>query len=637
MMNPFSRPKSRDALTVGALALSAVVLLQGIPGVAATAPDEVTQPSQVSEDELDHWNWRRPKVGNVVFIHPDGTGLNFYHAARMYWEGPDASLQWDKLPEMAAYRGHMSDQLVGTSNGGATTHAFGVKVQGPDSYGTDRGRDILALSGYPGSILREAANDGHPVGVVNDGDINGEPGTGAFLAETDNRNQANDHALQILGGRPGFNGDTPDDITDGEPDPVVVLGGGERFFLPQELLEDIDGDGAPDGQCSTAPTLDAPQLDCFLHLDPVNGRGPARTDGRNLLEEAAADGWMVIRTRAEFDELTADLAANKRLAPKVLGLFAADDIFNDEEEEQLIALGLLRQPSDPLPPEGERAGLIVGWGSKYGDPDRPFSFDPPTAAEMSEMALEILDRRSRFVERKPFALVIEVESTDNFPNKNNASGTLRALKRADDAIGVAREFEKNSRKWHTWWWKRGFRTLLLTAADSDASGFQVLALRDVATDTPFNPITCLEEPAPNPRSVCNESGGTVSITTVNPQFSSSETNVEVDGVEGRGTAPFLAAPDALLDFRPFPDDDESGLGSFGGGTVGSEPLAFAVAWTSVPDVAGGILSRAQGMNADLLRDQFSERFDNTDVYRMLYLTLFGKMLPSAVGMPAQSR
>lgn len=620
----------------------AFVVLGGAASVGSAAdaveaePEEAADPSD--QELLSGRRGGRRPVGNAVFIHPDGAGLSFFHAARMYWEGPDASLEWDKLPEMAAYRGHMSDQLVGTSNGGATAHAFGVKVQGPDSYGTDRGRDIRALSGYPGSLLREAANRGHPVGVVNDGDINGEPGTGAFLAETDNRNQANDHALQLLGGRPGFDGGTTDDITDGEPDPVVVLGGGERFFVPEQLQSDTDGDGRPDGLCSEAPTLDAPQLDCFVHLDPVNSRGPARTDGRNLLQEAADDGWLVIRTRAEYDELRTRLADDARFAPKVLGLFAADDIFNDEEEEQLISVGLVRDPGDPPPPEGERAGRIVGWGATYDDPLRPYGFDPPTAAELSELALLILDRRSRYVERRPFALVIEVESTDNFANKNNAIGTLRALKRADDVIGVARDFERRDGWWRAERRRRGYRTMLITAADSDASGFQVLAVRPVATDTPFNPITCLTVPDPNPRSVCDESGGLVSRTTVNPQFSSSgPPSVNVDGVEGWDTAPFEAAPDALLEHRPFPDEDESGRGSFGGGTIRDEPLQFAVAWTSAPDAAGGILTRAQGLNASLLRTRYSERFDNTDVYRMMYRTLFGEHLPTGVGRPAQDR
>jgi hypothetical protein len=43
------------------------------------------------------------------------------------------------------------------------------------------------------------------------------------------------------------------------------------------------------------------------------------------------------------------------------------------------------------------------------------------------------------------------------------------------------------------------------------------------------------------------------------------------------------------------------------------------------------------LNADLLRSEFSGRFDNTDVYRMMYVTLFGELLPDAVGEMAPDR
>lgn len=558
--------------------------------------------------------WHDSRRGNVIFIHPDGSALNHWTAARIYWRGPDGFLQWDRLPEMAVYRGHMSDQLAATSEGGATTHAFGVKVQGPDSFGRDRGRPIRALSGFPGSILREAANRGHPVGVVNDGDVNGEPGTGAFLAETATRDEPNEQSLQILGGRPGFDGGTPEDITDGEPDPIVVLGGGEAFFLPE---------GTP--QCTQAPTLDNPRLDCFVHLDPVDDRGPSRTDGRNLLQEAVDDGWIVIRTRCEFDALMQRLRRNRYDAPKVLGLFAADDIFNDEPEETLIQLGLVRAPCcDPLPPEGAKAGRLVAWGARFDDPVRPFSFDPPTAAEMSEMALLILDRRSRFIERKPFAVVLEVESVDNFANENNAIGTLRGLARADRVIGVARAFEQRRGRWHREcpsWQCAG--SLILTAADSDASGLQVIGLRTVSGESNSNPVQCA---IPGDVETC-----IVTDTNVNStDLPGGDQLVEVDGIEGRNTRPFVAGPDALAEYRPFPQP----LGTEG---VAEERLPFAIAWVGTLDAAGGILSRSQGLNADLLRRRFYKRFDNTDVYRMMYLTLFGTLLPSAVGMPAPDR
>jgi len=78
---------------------------------------------------------------NVIFVHPDGAALNSWNAARTYWKGPDGRLAWDLMPEMLVYRGHMSDRLGATSNGGATAHAFGQRVKGGGSFGRDGSRE----------------------------------------------------------------------------------------------------------------------------------------------------------------------------------------------------------------------------------------------------------------------------------------------------------------------------------------------------------------------------------------------------------------------------------------------------------------------------------------------------------------
>lgn len=491
-------------------------------------------------------------TGNVIFFHPDGSGLNHWNAARMYWYGPDGLLNWDQLPEMAVYRGHMSDRLVGTSNGGATVHAFGYKVVGPGSFGQDGGidpeepgsdgRPILALSGFPGSIMREAAAAGMPVGIVNDGDLP-EPGTGVFLSEVGDRNLSNEIAAQFIDGRPGF---------EGEPRPMVMLGGGEAFFLPND---------AP--ACEDEVTLE-----CYIHVDQVNGRGPDRRDGRNLLVEASELGYEVIRTREEFDALWARIQAEPDYTPMVLGLFARDDIFNDTTEERLISLGLVDNSM-----RDTREGRLIIWGSRPGTR----GYNPPTAAEMTEMALEVLRRHSEAA-GKPFFLVSEVESVDNVPNNANAIGTLRALKHADDAIGVIRAFIAENPN-----------TLLLTAADSDAGGIQVFS------------------PAP---------GGTerVSTSTGNPTGFGLNQGFPLDGIEGQNTAPFISAPDAF-----------------------GNTMDFAIGWVGTNDVAGAIISRAEGLNAELLRTEFRARFDSTDVYRLMYATLFGELLPASYGQPAPDR
>ncbi|WP_206202998.1 alkaline phosphatase [Thioalkalivibrio sp. XN8] len=488
---------------------------------------------------------RRGPKGNVIFIHPDGTGPNHFAAGRMYWEGPDAVSAWDKLPNMASYRGHMTDRLTGTSNGGATVHAFGYKVLGPGSFGRDGGepgREILALSGYPGSILREAANKGHPTGVVNDGDLP-EPGTGAFFAEVADRGESNEIARQLIDGRPGF---------EYEDRPLVVaMGGGEGFFLPE---------GTP--FCTDVITPD-----CAVHIDQVSGSGPDREDGRNLVQEAIDAGWIVLRTRQEFDDFRVALKANPRWKPRVLGLFARDDIFNDRPEEVLLALDLVDDTRSP----DDKRGAIITHGSKPGT----LGYNPPTAAEMTEVAIEVLDRWSRH-SRKPFYLVTEVESTDNMGNNNNAIGTLVGLDHSNGVIQAALDYLRRNRK-----------TLIVTAADSDAGGMQVVSTSsETAGSLNYNPTGDSSENVPAP----------------------------LDGIEGRGSATFVAEPD-----------------QFG------QELRFAISWISTPDVAGGIVSRAAGLNARLLNSALAPRFDSLDIYRISYLTLFGEELPFPEGELAPDR
>ncbi|WP_462321860.1 alkaline phosphatase [Halochromatium sp.] len=573
------------------------------------------------------------QIGNVIFLHPDGTALNHWQAARIYWKGPDGILEYDQLPEMAVYRGHMADQLTGTSNGGATSHAFGVKVQGPDSYGRDRGRPILALSGYPGSLLREAGCHGHPIGVINDGDIAGEPGTGAFLAETDTRGEPNEQTRQLLEGRPGFEDGDCDPRTDavenagrGDRLPDVILGGGERFFLPigTPLCREL----------SPQPPADVLPLTCAAHTDAVTGAGPTRDDERNLLELADALGYVIMRTRAELEQVAAQVAADPAYAPRLLGLFAADDLFNDSREEALIEAGLLRQPEHPLPGGGldygaDKIGRLVIWGQRLGQhgPDDPnYSADPPTAAEMTALGLEVLKRRAAQA-GKPFAAVIEVESTDNLPNSNNAIGALRALKRADDTIGVARAFVQT----------RDPETLLLTAADSDGSGLQLLSLPPAEGAMPGAISVAIQNAIP-------DAIPETPTIAVNSFFTETgqilDFQVATDGIEGANTRAFVAEPDAQLPFRPLPNQATDRQ------PVPAQPLLFAIAWPGFSDFAGGILSRAEGLNAHWLgaaeplvagEPPLRERFDNTDVYRLLYKTLFGVSLPNSLGMETVTR
>lgn len=406
--------------------------------------------------------------GNVIFIHPDGTSPSHWGAARMLHYGPDGRLNWDKTSNLGVYLGHMKNQLTATSNGGAVTHATGVKVNA-DSFGLDENfRPIVAASGKTQTIVEEAIAAGKSTALINSGMIH-EPGTGAFVAKVPTRRNFAEITKQIV-----------------ESNVDVILGGGEMWYLPR-------------GTAGRHTTAEQSQ----------------RVDGVNLIEVAKQKGYTVVYTRDELLKLPSN-------TKKILGVFAADDTYNDAPEEQLKL---------------ENKGLYV-----------------PTAPTVGEMLDATL--KNFAAKNKNFIVVLEEEGTDNFSNFNNAAGALEAMKRADDAVGVAMKFIENNPN-----------TLMVTAADSDAGGLELVGVTE--RDFP------LDKPLPE----------------------KSENGAPWDGKDGKATPPFVSAPDKQG--KRFP---------------------FAIGWSTGGDNAGSIVSKAHGLNADKL----PKTLDNTDIYRLKYLTLFGK-------------
>jgi alkaline phosphatase len=271
---------------------------------------------------------------------------------------------------------------------------------------------------------------------------------------------------------------------------------------------------------SGAPVLLGAGEAWFLPKGAAGRHGPGkREDGRNLVEEAKQAGYTVLYTR---DEL---LAAKAEPNGKFLGLFATDHTFNDRTEEE------------------QRAAQLPHYQPQA-----------PSYAEMIAFALRVLA-----ADPDGFFLVAEEEGTDNFANKNNASGTLEAHARADAGIGVAREFLAAHPD-----------TLVLMASDSAAGGFTVVGNR-AATIDPDKPLAARD------------------------YF-----GAPIDGREGTATPPFIARP------------DEAG-----------HALPFWISWGARDDTSGGVIVRADGLNADRL----GVSVDNIDLYRLMYLTLFGRELP----------
>ncbi|MFN9974483.1 MAG: alkaline phosphatase [Phycisphaerae bacterium] len=395
---------------------------------------------------------------SVIFIHPDGAGANAWGAARALYVGPDSDLNWDRLENIALYRGHMSDALTATSNGGATTHAYGARVKAK-SFGLD-GDVPITRDGAPGESLATLARGvGKSVGIVSSAVVY-DAGTGVFLARVTERKNYDEIASQML----AFG-------------PEVLLGGGEEHFLPEG----------------------------------VQGRFGAgvRKDGRNLVEEARRAGYVVVYTREELMRVESGTT-------KLLGLFAAGSTFLDDSEEKKAA--------DKTPYYVETA---------------------PTIGEMVEASLKVLSRNP-----SGFLLVAEEEGSDNYAGKNNTKGALMALQRADEALGVGRAFtQKNP------------RTLLITCADSDCGGMQVVSDDGLDADSPV--------PARD-----------------------SENGAPLDGRDGTGTLPFMAKPDAR-----------------------GRSLPFAIAWARGGDVSGNaVLVRATGYRAS---DLVKGTLDNVGVHRVM--------------------
>ncbi len=282
---------------------------------------------------------------SAIFLHPDGMGANTWGTLRLREVGPDGRLAWDRLPQLAIYVGPMLDAVNASSNGGATTHAYGVRAR-LDSFGMVDGEKPIAASGKRESLAEAAHAAGKSVALVNSSSIT-EPGTAVFFASVADRDDEATIAAQILAGRP-----------------QVALGGGEMFFLPK---------GAK-GRHGTG----------------------VREDGRNLVEEARMAGYHVVFSADELAALPLD-------DTPVLGLFAAEETFNEADEATFASKGLPAfQPQAPR-------------------------FDVMVAAAMARVARN----------EKGYLLVGNEEATDNLSGENNVAATLEAAAGADRAIALA--------------------------------------------------------------------------------------------------------------------------------------------------------------------------------------------------------
>ena len=97
--------------------------------------------------------------------------------------------------------------------------------------------------------------------------------------------------------------------------------------------------------------------------------------------------------------------------------------------------------------------------------------------------------------------------------------------------------------------------------------------------------------------------GMVTEADINSGRDGKYVKAPLDGIDGGNTPPFTAAPDKA-----------------------GKQLPFAITWATRHDLSGGIIARAKGLNADKV--SHLGVVDNTDIYRIMYYTLFNRWLPA---------
>lgn len=112
------------------------------------------------------------------------------------------------------------------------------------------------------------------------------------------------------------------------------------------------------------------------------------------------------------------------------------------------------------------------------------------------------------------------------------------------------------------------QTMLVVASDSDAGGLQIDFIKEKNYGKPL---------------AANTWSGSAQ-----------------DGKDGTASLPFTAKPDQY-----------------------GREFEFSVVWATSNDVYGGVIAKTHGLNAEFLPNNV----DNTDIYRVMYASLFGKWLP----------
>ncbi|MEN6357832.1 MAG: alkaline phosphatase [Armatimonadota bacterium] len=260
---------------------------------------------------------------NIVFLIGDGMGIGVITAARCAGPGQNGQLAMDSMPVVGLVKTYSANALVTDSAAAATAYATGVK--------TNNGELSVDPSGKKLRTILEAAHDmGKSTGVVSTKFIT-DATPAAFVSHVTSRADRTDIAVQM--------------ISSGAD---VIMGGGRKDFA--------------------------------LKTDTSDGR----TDGRDVMAEAAKIGFTVITTRDEMPDVHSE---------KVLGLFVQDVMT---------------------------------------------AFSPePTLREMTTCAIDCLDNN-----KKGFFLMSEGGTIDSFEHASNAGDAVKQTLEFDNTVRMALDYAR---------------------------------------------------------------------------------------------------------------------------------------------------------------------------------------------------
>mgnify|MGYP006280760361 CR=1 FL=1 len=206
-------------------------------------------------------------IKNVILFIADGMGPAQVDAARIGALGADGRLHFETMPIVGFSKTHSETNLVTDSAAAGTALASGMKTYNGGICQDKKERKFA-------TILEMAEKKGMSTGLVATSAIT-HATPASFASHVESRKMEDKIAEQII-----------------ENDVDVILGGGRKFFIPEE--EDDSG----------------------------------RKDDMDLLKIARKKGWEIIENREELKSVKGD---------KILGLFQMEALTTEDAEEPSIA------------------------------------------------------------------------------------------------------------------------------------------------------------------------------------------------------------------------------------------------------------------------------------------------------------